>query len=173
MQRKLLVAALASSVATPSGSERDHITLVPIVMHSARWLGPQRPLWRPEKSRFPISRRTRSPCCLAGLAKGTTRAEAMGTGLGRSLSKRAETKVLKAADSRFQLETVRARCHLQVVLPVVVGRRFPTCPSISSGAPLEGLGSNPGVEDLQPGPGGPRRHRDRRRRRFGHRFAVL
>jgi hypothetical protein len=135
MQCKLLVAALASSVATPSGSERDHTTLVPIGMHSARWLGPQRPLWRPAKSLFPISRRTRSACCLAGLAKGTTWAEAMGTGLGRRSSKRAETKVLKAAGSRFQLETVRARCHLQVVLPVVVCRRFPTCPSISSGHP--------------------------------------
>ena len=34
----------------------------------------------------------------------------MGTGLGRSLSKRAETKVTKAAGSSFQLETVRACC---------------------------------------------------------------
>ena len=141
-------------------------------MHSARWLGPQRPLWRPEKSLFPISRRTRSPCCLAGLAKGTTRAEAMDTGLGRSHSKRAETKVSKAAGSSFQLETVRARCHLQVVLSVVVGRRFPTCPSISSGAPLEGLGSNPGVDDLPLGPGDHRRHRQRRHRRCRRRTVA-
>ena len=44
-------------------------------------------------------------------------------------------------------------------------RRFPTCPSISSGAPLEGLGSNPGVEDHLLGHGDHRRHRDRRHRR--------
>ena len=44
-------------------------------------------------------------------------------------------------------------------------RRFPTRPSISSGAPLEGLGSNPGVEDHLLGHGNHRRHRDRRHRR--------
>ena len=90
MQRKLLVAALASSVATASGSERDHITLVPIGMHFSRWLGAQRPLWRPANSLFPISKRTRSPCCLAGFTKGTARAEAMGMGPDRNHSKRTE-----------------------------------------------------------------------------------
>ena len=48
-------------------------------------------------------------------------------------------------------------------------RRFPTCPSISSGAPLEGLGSNPGVEDHLLGHGDHRRHRDRRHRDRRHR----
>ena len=120
-----------------------------------------------------LSERTRSPCCLAGFAKGTVRADAMSTGLGRNRSKRAEPKVSKAADSSSQLEMVRAPCHLHVVLFVVVCRRFPTCPSISSGAPLEGLGSNPGVEDLPLGPGDHRRHRDRRSCRSGPRFLVL
>ena len=48
-------------------------------------------------------------------------------------------------------------------------RHFPTCPSISSGAPLEGLGSNPGVEDHLLGHGDHRRHRDRRHRDRRHR----
>ena len=41
VQGKLLVAALASSVATVSRSERYHTTLVPIGMHYARWLSAQ------------------------------------------------------------------------------------------------------------------------------------
>ena len=87
--------------------------------------------------------------------------EAMGMGLGRKRSNRAEPKVSEAAG------LVRARCPLHVVLSVAVCWRFPTCPSISSGAPLEGLGSNPGVEDLplHVGPGDHRRHRERRHRR--------
>eukprot|EP00966_Prymnesium_polylepis_P140643 3248542-Prymnesium_polylepis.1 len=84
----------------------------------------------------------------------------MRTGPGRNRWNRAETKVLKASGSSFQLKMVRARCPLHVVLSAVVCRRFPTCPSISSGAPLEGLGSSPGAEDLPPRPEDHRHHED-------------
>ena len=59
---ELLVATLASSVATACGSERDHITLAPIGMHYARRLGAQCALWRPAKPSFPISKRPRLQC---------------------------------------------------------------------------------------------------------------